>query len=64
MDDIETLARWLHDTWRRALPRPWAWGWDDLGGVQRDEYRLVARELLERPPAVLARRPDAVARVE
>jgi hypothetical protein len=27
--------------------------WDDLEEIRRDDYRAVARELLEHPPAVL-----------
>jgi hypothetical protein len=59
MDNVETLARWIHEAFERTRAAAWkAVGrdlttWDDLEEIRRDDYRAVARELLEHPPAVL-----------
>lgn len=48
---VEGLAMWLQDQFRVARPEVPLW-WDTTDRA-RSAYRHAARELLERPPAVL-----------
>jgi hypothetical protein len=66
-DQIEQLAEWLHNT--VCCLRGSAWvsvgllapiPWEDLEEWQRDNYRAVARELLENPPECLVSVPVVV----
>lgn len=68
MNDVETLAHWLHltfcrlragETSRRTQLLPWSL----LDESARDDYRAVARELLTDPPACLCV-PDVVIAAE
>jgi hypothetical protein len=52
---VERLARWLHDAYFKRAEQlgQGPAKWSDLSNQQRENYRAVAGELLNRPPSWL-----------
>ncbi len=54
MNPTEQVARWLHTTFvAKAFPKGEGPPWEEVRDKKKEDYRIIAAELLANPPPAL-----------